>query len=214
MKKDFLFFTRIYFRAGINKMIRFAPDRNLFLDVLAILFGTASWISINGLWVELPLLVNVLPESWSLASYLSIIVQIANIGPITYAILRWQFRVSNNLVYTVKNAHFIRKRNILDTFFHPITLGLFYFFNFQKWSFLGKENFSTPVLKALMTFYLCLISVGPHFQSLLHLCPAIDWHHILGPPSNILARDVLHWWWSSFNSPLCPRLLSLTGRLH
>lgn len=128
-------------------MIRFAPDRNLFLDVLAILFGTASWISINGLWVELPLLVNVLPESWSLASYLSIIVQIANIGPITYAILRWQFRVSNNLVYTVKNAHFISKRNILDTFFHPITLGLFFFSIFKNDLFWEKKTFQPPSLK-------------------------------------------------------------------
>ena len=42
----------------------------------------------NGLWVELPVLVSVLPESWALASYLSVIVQIANLGPISYALLR------------------------------------------------------------------------------------------------------------------------------
>ena len=45
--------------------------------------------SINGLWVELPLLVEQLPESWSLASYLSIIVQFANLGPLTIGLLRW-----------------------------------------------------------------------------------------------------------------------------
>ena len=64
-------------------------SRLVLIDVLAILFGISSWISINGLWVELPLLVNRLPESWSLASYLSVIVQIANLGPITYCGLRW-----------------------------------------------------------------------------------------------------------------------------
>ena len=64
-------------------------SRLLLVDVLAILFGISSWISINGLWVELPLLVNKLPESWKLASYLSVIVQMANLGPITYCGLRW-----------------------------------------------------------------------------------------------------------------------------
>ena len=32
---------------------------------------------------------QVLPESWSLASYLSVIVQVANLGPISYSLLRW-----------------------------------------------------------------------------------------------------------------------------
>ena len=63
--------------------------RNVWLDALAVLFGMASWISVNGLWVELPVLVSVLPESWALASYLSVIVQIANLGPISYGLLRY-----------------------------------------------------------------------------------------------------------------------------
>jgi len=61
--------------------------RRVLVDLLAILFGISSWISINGLWVELPMLVSHLPEQWALPSYLSIIVQIANIGPITYGLL-------------------------------------------------------------------------------------------------------------------------------
>lgn len=63
--------------------------RYLPLDLLAILFGISSWISINGLWVELPLLVERLPEGWNLASYLSIIVQLANLGPLLYTFIRW-----------------------------------------------------------------------------------------------------------------------------
>ena len=43
----------------------------------------------NGLWVELPVLVPALPEGWTLPSYLSVIVQIANLGPISYALLRY-----------------------------------------------------------------------------------------------------------------------------
>lgn len=66
--------------------------RNIAVDILAIFFGISSWISINGLWVELPLLVDKLPEGWNLASYLSIIVQIANLGPISVALLRWRLK--------------------------------------------------------------------------------------------------------------------------
>ncbi len=54
--------------------------------ILVMLFAIASWIDINGLWVELPLLVNELPEAWNLPSYLVIIIQIANIGPLVYTI--------------------------------------------------------------------------------------------------------------------------------
>ena len=52
-------------------------SRMVLVDLLAVLFGISSWISINGLWVELPMLVNELPEGWALPSYLSIIVQVS-----------------------------------------------------------------------------------------------------------------------------------------
>lgn len=45
-----------------------------------------SWIAINGLWVELPILVDQLPEGWNLPSYMTVIIQIANIGPIAVTI--------------------------------------------------------------------------------------------------------------------------------
>ena len=55
--------------------------------ILVIMFAWASWIDINGLWTELPLLVNELPEFWDLPSYLVIIIQVANIGPILYTLV-------------------------------------------------------------------------------------------------------------------------------
>ena len=47
------------------------------VDVLAVAFGIGAWVAINGIWVELPLLVGDLPEGWSLPSYLSVIVQVS-----------------------------------------------------------------------------------------------------------------------------------------
>lgn len=54
----------------------------LLVHLLACAFGLGSWVAVNGLWVELPLMVNVLPEGWELPSYLTVIIQLANLGPL------------------------------------------------------------------------------------------------------------------------------------
>ena len=54
--------------------------------VLIVVFGLGSWIAVNGLWVELPILVKFAPEKWDLPSYLTVIVQLANVGPLAYSI--------------------------------------------------------------------------------------------------------------------------------
>ena len=54
--------------------------------VLVVIFGSGSWIAINGLWVELPIIVNEVPEGWSLPSYLTVIIQLANIAPLVFTV--------------------------------------------------------------------------------------------------------------------------------
>ncbi len=70
-----------------SKLRDFLLEIRLPVYILVILFGMASWIDINGLFTELPLLVNELPEGWDLPSYLIVIIQIANIGPILYTLV-------------------------------------------------------------------------------------------------------------------------------
>uniref|UniRef100_A0A8D0KJ34 Riboflavin transporter n=1 Tax=Sus scrofa TaxID=9823 RepID=A0A8D0KJ34_PIG len=55
--------------------------------LLVCTFGMGSWVAINGLWVELPLLVTELPEGWYLPSYLTVVIQLANIGPLLITLL-------------------------------------------------------------------------------------------------------------------------------
>lgn len=55
---------------------------SLYIHILACAFGLGSWVAVNGMWVELPLIVNILPEGWDLPSYLTVIIQLANIGPV------------------------------------------------------------------------------------------------------------------------------------
>lgn len=57
------------------------------VHVLTCAFGLGSWVAVNGLWVELPLIVNTLPEAWTLPSYLTVIIQMANIGPLLVTII-------------------------------------------------------------------------------------------------------------------------------
>ena len=45
----------------------------------------------NSVWIELPLIVNVAPERWTLPSTLSLIISLANIFPILVVFLRWKF---------------------------------------------------------------------------------------------------------------------------
>ncbi|XP_056130565.1 solute carrier family 52, riboflavin transporter, member 3-A [Lampris incognitus] len=63
----------------------------LLIHMLACAFGSGSWVAVNGLWVELPLIVNVLPEDWNLPSYLTVIIQLANIGPLLVTLTHKMF---------------------------------------------------------------------------------------------------------------------------
>lgn len=54
--------------------------------VIIMLFSMSTWVDVVGIWVEVPLLVNTLPEGWGLPAILTIIIQCANIGPATYAL--------------------------------------------------------------------------------------------------------------------------------
>ena len=75
-----------------------AKERALF--ILIALFSLGSWIDINGIWVELPVFVNLLPEGWYLPSYIVVCIKLANIGPLIYSIVRAFVSVSamNNVI--------------------------------------------------------------------------------------------------------------------
>ncbi|KAK7505374.1 hypothetical protein BaRGS_00003536 [Batillaria attramentaria] len=61
---------------------------NVVVALLVVLFAISSWVDINGLWVELPILVQRLPEGWNLPSYMTVIIQVANIAPLVYTVTR------------------------------------------------------------------------------------------------------------------------------
>ncbi|XP_004370547.1 solute carrier family 52, riboflavin transporter, member 3 [Trichechus manatus latirostris] len=114
------------------------------LHLLVCIFGTGSWVAINGLWVELPLLVTELPESWYLPSYLTVIIQLANIGPLLVTLLH-HFRPSClpevPVIFTIVCVG-------------TITCVLFAFlWNMTSWVLDGHHSIAFMVL----TFFLALV---------------------------------------------------------
>lgn len=83
----FFFFSEIF----VTGLIHSYFIMSLRTHVLACLFGMGSWVAINGMWVELPLIVPEIPERWYLPAYLTILIQMANIGPL-FITLMHRFR--------------------------------------------------------------------------------------------------------------------------
>jgi len=118
--------------------------RKFLVDILAILFGISTWISINGMFVQLPLMVQSQPEGWNLPSYIAVIVQIANVGPILYSISQKLFpgRLKDSWIICVL-----------------LVLGsastLLIAFLYHKTSFIGDGQYSTTLF--VLTFFCALV---------------------------------------------------------
>lgn len=72
----------------ISRVREVFAQRNLLVDVLTLFFGVGTWLGINSTYNQLPLLVNATPEGWNLASYIVIIIQIGNLGPLLYTLIQ------------------------------------------------------------------------------------------------------------------------------
>ncbi|XP_017790807.1 PREDICTED: riboflavin transporter 2-like [Habropoda laboriosa] len=59
------------------------------VHLLIILFGISAWIGINGIFIQIPVLINTSPEGWALPTYLVLVIQTANFGPLLYTILQY-----------------------------------------------------------------------------------------------------------------------------
>lgn len=74
---------------------------NVLVFLLVTVFGVGSWISVNAIFVELPMLVHSLPEGSYLPSYLALIVELANIGPFIFVVANSMYPSRIKLKYVV-----------------------------------------------------------------------------------------------------------------
>ncbi|CAF0836294.1 unnamed protein product [Didymodactylos carnosus] len=59
---------------------------------LIIILNLSTWMDINGLWIELPVMVQNTPEKWALPSTLALVISLGNIFPLIIILLRWWLR--------------------------------------------------------------------------------------------------------------------------
>uniref|UniRef100_UPI00358F183A solute carrier family 52, riboflavin transporter, member 3-B-like n=1 Tax=Myxine glutinosa TaxID=7769 RepID=UPI00358F183A len=116
----------------------------LLVHGLCCMLGFASWVAINAIWVQLPLMVSVLPEGWLLPSYLTLIIQVANVGPLAVALLN-RFRPGLlkevNVIYAILGVGLLSC--LLLSVFWNATLTV------------GGELRSLPLL--VLTFFLAIV---------------------------------------------------------
>jgi riboflavin transporter 2 len=60
----------------------------IFVFTLVVLFIIGSWLNLNGVWIEFPLIVDQLPEGWRLPATMGLISNLANIGVVIIAVIR------------------------------------------------------------------------------------------------------------------------------
>ncbi|KAG4078037.1 hypothetical protein HA402_002088 [Bradysia odoriphaga] len=120
-------------------------NRNVRVDLLAILFGIGSWICVNSMFIQLPLIVSKAPEGWSLPSYLSIIIQLGNIGPLCYTLFQ---KYSPR---KLKDSYVIYVIYVIGC-----TASILMAFLFERTAVVGGENRSV----ALMALGFCFALVG------------------------------------------------------
>lgn len=111
-------------RMNLSKVRAVFSHRNALVDILAIFFGVGTWIGINSTYVQLPLLVNSTPEGWNLASYIVIIIQVANIGPVLYTFIQKFFPVRDGFIIYFLLAIGVAA-GFCMAFLHPITAKVF-----------------------------------------------------------------------------------------
>ena len=121
-------------------------------------FAVSSWIAVNGIWSELPVLVLYAPEKWNLASYIVVIVQLGNIGPLL-------FSLANRLrprIFTEKLTIYVL---ILIGILSCLFLALFW----KKTTTVGGAEHSTALMILVMTLALVDCSSSVVFLTFMSL---------------------------------------------
>ncbi|XP_043792258.1 solute carrier family 52, riboflavin transporter, member 3-A-like [Apis laboriosa] len=119
---------------------------------LIILFGISSWIGINGIFIQIPVLINTSPEGWLLPVYLVSVTQTANFGPLLYIILQY-FKCKIN------EPWWIMCLLVLGT----LAMGFLSFFHSEK-TVIADDEYS--LLLFVLTFFNALVGC---FSSILFI---------------------------------------------
>jgi len=145
------------------------------------LFGIGTWLNLNGIWIELPLLIPRLSEGWGLSPQLGMASNIANVGPLIIACIR--LCIGKSTVYEVPSICVIFAVGILCPIVLSFTWPIQTFFFGRKRSlhliilsfFLALVNCTSSVtyLPFVSRFHSSLLNVYFAGEALSSLLPAM-----------------------------------------
>lgn len=72
-------------------MLKRRIPQSILIYSLICIFGIGSWTAVNGLWAEISILVITTPECEKLPAVLAVIIQVANVGPLVYTLVKYLF---------------------------------------------------------------------------------------------------------------------------
>lgn len=108
-----------------------------------------SWVAINGIWAELPILLVTQPECYQLAAVLSVTIQLANVGPLVYTIAKV---IWSSCRYKVIYLEIVGVYTIIGIGLIATTLMSFFW---SKTAYIGEENYSIVLI--ILVFFLALV---------------------------------------------------------
>ncbi|XP_014218428.1 solute carrier family 52, riboflavin transporter, member 3-A-like [Copidosoma floridanum] len=129
--------------------------RTVIVHILVMTFGASCWIGVNSIFIQLPLLINFLPEGWGLAAHLTIAVQAANIAPIIYSLVH-KFLVQINESKCI----------FLMLVIGCCVMGMMSFFYDKTFNIAGNDH---SVALFLLTFFVSTISCTSSVLFMPHL---------------------------------------------
>ncbi|KAL9655069.1 hypothetical protein ABK040_008851 [Willaertia magna] len=105
---------KLSFKELFSNKIKTLPSFPVYF--LVILFGLSSWIAVNGLYSEIPIFVEIMPEKYNIAVDMNLSLQLANIIPFLYFIFMIFQRIykRNKITFLDKIDN---RFNLIDTIF-------------------------------------------------------------------------------------------------
>ncbi|ESO01403.1 hypothetical protein HELRODRAFT_192329 [Helobdella robusta] len=142
-------------------------NHSVIVPVFALIsmFSLSSWINVVGLWVELPIMVQKLPERWNLPSYMTLVIQCCNIAPAIYTLAgkikcRKKQNSSNSGCSDAKRDVALPMIIILIS----ISSALLNSFFWDRTAYIGRAERSVALM-----FFLSLSSVASCLSALVYL---------------------------------------------
>ncbi|KPI96908.1 Riboflavin transporter 2-A [Papilio xuthus] len=98
--------------------------RCILLDLAVAAFGLGSWLGVNGTFLQAPLLLRRQPEGWALPSWITLAVQLGNLGIAAHALSRRLLPRTSDAAHIYCLLATGAAALFLNAFLHPETVSL------------------------------------------------------------------------------------------